>query len=55
MTALAALVDEDQAAALARLQLQLATTAPPPAEPVSATCPTCGQPRPVPAAVFRAP
>jgi hypothetical protein len=53
MTALAALLDDDQAAALARLQHELATAPSPPAELVTAVCPACGQARPVPAALFR--
>ena len=55
MPALAQLLDDDQAARLARLQLELTTAPPPPAEPTAAICPTCGQPRPVPAAVFLPP
>jgi hypothetical protein len=55
MPALAELVSDDQAAKLARLRLDLATAPPPPAKPVSATCPTCGAVRPVAAAVFREP
>lgn len=55
MTALGALLDEDQAARLARLQLELATAPPSPAQPVTATCPECGQLRPVAAAVFLPP
>lgn len=50
MTALAELLRDGQAEALARLRLDLAAGPPPPAEPVSAVC---GRPRPVPAAVFR--
>lgn len=53
MTAIAELLDGDQAATLARLALDLATAPPPSAEPTSATCPTCGQlRRPVPVALF---
>lgn len=55
MTALAELLDDDQAASLARLQLELTTAPPLPAAPTAAVCPACGQPRPAPAAVFRAP
>jgi hypothetical protein len=57
MPALLDLLDPGQLSALARLQVQLITTAapPPPAEPTAAICPACGQPRPVPAAVFRQP
>lgn len=54
MTALAQLLDGDQAARLARLRLDLAT-APAQARPASVVCPACGQTRPVPAAVFRPP
>jgi hypothetical protein len=50
VTALAELLRDGQAEALARLRLDLAAGPPPPAEPVSAVC---GRPRPVPAAVFR--
>lgn len=60
MTALAELLDEQQAAALARLQLRLITAPPPagkPSDPVAkqepAVCPACGQPKPTPATVFR--
>lgn len=53
MAALAQLLDNDQAAALARLQLELAVSPPPVAEPTTAVCPTCGRLRPVPAATFR--
>jgi hypothetical protein len=57
MPALLELLDGDQLAALTRLQVALITTPapPPPAEPTAAICPACGQPKPVPAAVFRAP
>ncbi len=55
MTVLAQLLDEDQAARLARLQLELAIAAPAAAASTSAVCPACGQARPVPAAVFRQP
>jgi hypothetical protein len=56
MPALPELLDGDQLSALTRLQVALiTTTAPPPAEPTAAICPTCGQPKPVPVAVFRAP
>lgn len=57
MPALLELLDPGQLSALARLQVELITTTapPPPAEPTAAICPTCGQLRPVPAAVFRAP
>lgn len=44
--------DDRSAARLARLQLELATTPPPPGQPVTATCPTCGRARPIAAAVF---
>lgn len=52
MAALAELLDDDVAARLARLRLDLAVAAPPPAKPTSAVCRECGRPRPVPAAVF---
>jgi len=55
MPTLADLLGHDQAARLARLQLELAIAPPPPAEPTTALCPTCGQARPAPAAIFRAP
>lgn len=55
MPALAELLGRDQAAKLARLALDVATAPPPPAEPTAAVCPTCGAPRPAPAAVFRQP
>lgn len=55
MAAVAQLLDDDQAAALARLQLELAIEPPPAAEPTAAICPTCGQMRPAPAATFRSP
>jgi hypothetical protein len=51
MPALIELLDGDQLAALARLQVRLMTTTPPPPpEPIAAICAACGQPRPVPAA-----
>jgi hypothetical protein len=55
VTAIAELLGDQAAAGLARLALQLATAPPTPAEPTAAVCPTCGQRRPVPAAVFSAP
>lgn len=55
MAALAELLRGGQAEALARLQLELATAPPPPAEPVSAVCGQCGQRIPVPPAMFRPP
>jgi hypothetical protein len=51
MPALLKLLAGDQLAALTRLQVQLiTTTAPPPVEPTAPVCPTCGRPKPVPAA-----
>jgi hypothetical protein len=57
MPALLELLDGDQAAALAKLTVKLLVepAPPPPAEPAAAVCPTCGQPRRAPAAVFLAP
>jgi hypothetical protein len=55
MTALAALLDQDQAASLARLRLDLAIAPPPPAAATAAVCGSCGQRLPVAAAVFLPP
>jgi hypothetical protein len=55
MPSLATLLDDDQAAALARLQLKLTISPPPAATPTTAICPACGQMRPAPAATFRPP
>jgi hypothetical protein len=53
MPALAELLDQDQAAALARLHLELAIRPPSASEPSAARRPMGGQLRPVPAAAFR--
>ena len=55
MAALAELLDDGQAAKLARLALHLATAPPPAAPPTAAVCGECGRPYPPQAAVFREP
>jgi hypothetical protein len=55
MAALIEQIDQETASKLASLQASLLTAPPPPALPTAAICPACGQPKPAPAAMFRAP